>query len=64
MNKAGVTQDEVEQRFKGWELVSAERMTMASPTGATPDRAAEWMEIWHYELRRSPRNPAPAMGTQ
>jgi cyclopropane fatty-acyl-phospholipid synthase-like methyltransferase len=50
--KAGVTVDEVRQRFEGWDLVQAEQMLTASLPDGQRDRAAEWFDIWHYELRR------------
>lgn len=50
--KAGVTVDEVKQRFEGWDLVRAEQMPTASLPDGRRDRAAEWFDIWHYELRR------------
>lgn len=50
--KAGVTLDEIKQRFDGWDIVQAEQMPTASLPDGRRDRAAEWFDIWHYELRR------------
>jgi hypothetical protein len=48
---AGVTVDEVEQRFSsaGWHLVNAER-TSAEAIAAR--RAADRFELWRYQLRQ------------
>ena len=50
---AGVTADEVQQRFSpaGWELVNAER-TSAETIRMTARRAADQFELWCYQLRR------------
>ena len=50
---AGVTTDEVQQRFSsaGWKLVSAQR-TSADTIGVAARRAADRFEIWRYELQR------------
>jgi SAM-dependent methyltransferase len=50
---AGVTTDEVQQRFSGagWELIDAER-TSAETIRPTAHRAADRFELWRYELRR------------
>lgn len=50
---AGVTTDEVQQRFSGagWELANAERMppeTLGIAVCRTPDR----FDLWRYQLRR------------
>ena len=51
---AGVTEDEVQQRFSGagWELANAEPMppeTLAAAVRRTADR----FELWRYQLRRA-----------
>ena len=50
---AGVTTDEVQQRFSraGWELINAER-TSAAAIRPTARRAADRFELWRYQLRR------------
>ena len=50
---AGLTQDEVQQRFSpaGWELINAER-TSAETIRMTARRAADQFELWRYQLRR------------
>ena len=50
---AGVTTDEVQQRFSGagWELVNAER-TSAETIGIAVRRTADRFELWRYQLRR------------
>ncbi|HLX49780.1 MAG TPA: class I SAM-dependent methyltransferase [Streptosporangiaceae bacterium] len=55
---AGVTPDEVRQRFTGWELVSSERMKPEPLRGGRPDQAAVWFDIWHYQLRWPESAPA------
>jgi SAM-dependent methyltransferase len=49
---AGVTADEVQQRFSqaGWHLVDA-KPTLAETPRAT--QASERFELWHYRLRRT-----------
>jgi SAM-dependent methyltransferase len=50
---AGLTKDEVQQRFcsAGWELVRAERVPAETiPIAAL--RAADHFEVWRYQLRR------------
>lgn len=51
---AGVTEDEVQQRFSrsGWELVNAERMPPET-LGAAVRRTADRFELWRYQLRRA-----------
>jgi SAM-dependent methyltransferase len=57
-SKAGVTPEEVRRRFNGWELLSEERMPPQPLRDGQPDRAADWFEIWHYQLRRlAPGSP-------
>ncbi len=50
---AGVTKDEVQQRFNraGWELVGAERVP-ADTIAIAARRAADRFELWRYRLRR------------
>lgn len=50
---AGVTTDEVQQRFSGagWELVNAKR-TSAETIRTAPRRAADQFELWRYQLLR------------
>ena len=50
---AGVTTDEVQQRFSGagWELVNAER-TSAETIRIAARRAADRFELWRYQLQR------------
>jgi SAM-dependent methyltransferase len=49
---AGLTTDEVQQRFSrfGWDLVSADRTSAETPTVR---RADERFELWRYQLRRN-----------
>jgi SAM-dependent methyltransferase len=51
---AGVTTDEVQQRFSraGWELQNAERMP-AELIGTAVPRAGDRFELWRYQLRRA-----------
>ena len=53
---AGVTTDEVRQRFSrtGWELAGAEP-TSAQMIGSVVPRAGERFELWRYQLRRTSR---------
>lgn len=50
---AGVTTDEVQQRFSraGWELANAERMPPET-LGIGVRRTADRFELWRYQLRR------------
>jgi SAM-dependent methyltransferase len=52
--RAGVTVDEVRQRFgeAGWRIVTAER-TSVEATGAAVGRAAERFELWRYRLQHA-----------
>lgn len=52
--KAGVTTEEVQERFNGnrWELVSAEHMSGDAIGGRT--RVDKSFELWRYRLRRIP----------
>ncbi|WP_333894224.1 class I SAM-dependent methyltransferase [Mycolicibacterium gadium] len=52
---AGVTTDEVQQRFSlaGWELATADRMPPEA-LGAAVRRTADRFELWRYQLRRVP----------
>ena len=50
---AGVTTDEVQQRFRGagWELINAEQ-TSAETIRMTARQAADRFDLWRYQLRR------------
>jgi SAM-dependent methyltransferase len=50
---AGVTTDEIQQRFSGagWELANAERMPPET-LGIAVRRTADRFELWRYQLRR------------
>lgn len=50
---AGVTTDEVQQRFSGagWELANAERMPPET-LGIAVRRTADRFDLWRYQLRR------------
>jgi hypothetical protein len=50
---AGVTADEVQQRFgqAGWQLIDAKPTSAETPRAT---RADERFELWHYRLRRAP----------
>ena len=52
---AGVTTDEVQQRFSraGWELTSADRAT--AETSGIAEHADDRFELWRYQLRRADR---------
>jgi SAM-dependent methyltransferase len=51
---AGVTEDEVQQRFSGagWELVNADPMP-SETLGAAVRRTADRFQLWRYQLRRA-----------
>jgi len=53
--RAGMTVDEIRQRFggAGWDLVEAEQRSV--PDTRAPRRFRDHFEFWSYQLRRSPR---------
>jgi SAM-dependent methyltransferase len=60
--EAGVTPDEVRERFHGWEVVEAQRVPpkrLLEQAGGSRQaaRAAAWFQLWWFLLRRLPRSP-------
>jgi hypothetical protein len=52
---AGMTVDEVRQRFTGasWELANAERTSVEEMVHRRVGRAVERFKLWCYQLRRA-----------